>query len=117
MEGLVTSRGVKIRPKSPFVRGNLVMFSASSAQQSAFAFEEKAHGMFTYFLLKKLQESQGKVSFEELSGYLEFQVPQHAIVHNDKEQNPEILVSPSLEEVWKEFNLLTPFSAEVSSRN
>ena len=115
-ESLVASRGVKIRPKSPFVRGNLVMFAASSGNQSAFAFEEKAHGMFTYFLLKKLKETKGRVRFSELSEYLETQVAQNAIVYNNKEQNPEVFVSPSLEEDWQDFTLLVPFNHGLVSK-
>ncbi len=115
-ENLIASRGVKIRPKSPFVKGNLIMFSASSGNQSAFAYDEKAHGMFTYFLLKKLQESEGKISYSELENYLEHQVAQNAVIHNNKEQTPELLVSPSLQEDWKEFNLLTPYTGAISRK-
>ncbi len=116
-ENLIASRGVKIRPKSPFVKGNLVMYSASSGSQSAFAYNDKAHGMFTYFLLKKLQESEGKVSYAQLEEYLEHQVAQNAVIHNNKEQTPELLVSPSLEEDWQEFNLLTPYTPLVTRGN
>ncbi len=112
-ESLVSSRGVKIRPKSPFVKGNLVMFSASSGNESAFAFNEKAHGMFTYFLLKKLHESEGRVSYKELSDYLTQEVRRNAIITNNKAQTPEVMVSPSLEQSWKDFNLLVHYKPEV----
>lgn len=115
-ESLLASRGVKIRPKSPFVRGNLIMFAASSGNQSAFAHDEQAHGMFTYFLLKKLQETSGRVTFGELAAYLNREVARSSIIFNDKEQNPDVLVSPSLDEVWQTFNLLTPYEAAVSTR-
>ncbi|MCK5371155.1 MAG: WG repeat-containing protein, partial [Cyclobacteriaceae bacterium] len=53
--GLVAARGVRIKPKSPFVMGNLIVFSASSEDQTAHPYKEKAHGIFTYYLLKGLQ--------------------------------------------------------------
>ncbi len=112
-ESLVSSRGVKIRPKSPFVKGNLVMFSASGGNQTAFAYDEKAHGMFTYFLLKKLKETKGRVTYIELAEYLETQVGQNAIITNNKEQTPEVMVSPSLEDVWERFSLPSPYKPEV----
>ena len=112
-ESLALSRGVKIRPKSPFIKGNLVMFSASSGNESAFAFNEKAHGMFTYFLLKKLKESEGKVSYKELSYYLNIEVRRNSIITNNKAQTPEVTVSPSLENSWEDFNLLGHYKPEV----
>lgn len=112
-ESLALSRGVKIRPKSPFIKGNLVMFSASSGNESAFAFNEKAHGMFTYFLLKKLKESEGKVSYKELSYYLNIEVRRNSIITNNKAQTPEVTVSPSLENSWEDFNLLVHYKPEV----
>ena len=104
-EGLVGSRGVKIRPKSPFVNGNLVMVTASSGIQSAFAYNEEAHGVFTYFLLKKLQETKGSVSLGDLVDFLQKEIPQHVILANGRAQNPDVFVSPSLEVVWEDFKL------------
>ena len=112
-EGLIASRGVKIKPKSPFVKGNLVLFAASSGNQSAFAYGEKAHGMFTYYLLKKIQETKGNVTYEELSNYLNDKVRKSAIIYNNKEQNPELMVSPSLEDVWHKFSLNMPYRPEI----
>ena len=112
-ESLAMSRGVKIKPKSPFIKGNLIMFSASSGNESAFAFNEKAHGMFTYFLLKKLQESEGRVSYKELSDYLNKEVRRNSIIINNKAQTPEVTVSPSLEKSWEDFNLLVHYKPEV----
>jgi len=113
-DGLVEARGVKIKPKSPFVKGNLVLFSASSGNQSAFAYKEKAHGMFTYYLLKKLQESGGNVTFGELDDYLKSKVRKGSIIYNNKEQNPDLMVSPSLEKVWDKFQLNIPYIPGLS---
>ncbi len=47
------------------IRGNMVVFSASSAEQSALPFANEKHGMFTYYLLKKFQESVPRPAYLE----------------------------------------------------
>ena len=37
-------------------------------------YHNEAHGIFTYFLLKKFQETKGNVSLGDLSEYLEKEV-------------------------------------------
>lgn len=105
--------GVKIRPKSPFVKGNVVMFSAARDKQVSFSYDEKAHGMFTYFLLKKLKESRGNITYIELADYLNKQVTQNTIITLNREQTPDVAVSPSLEKVWERFTLVTPYQPRV----
>ncbi|MCK4406359.1 MAG: caspase family protein, partial [Bacteroidales bacterium] len=56
-QGLVAARGVKVKPKQQMLKGNVIVFSASSGDQSSLPYKEKQHGMFTYFLLKKLQST------------------------------------------------------------
>jgi hypothetical protein len=48
-----------------------------------------------------------------LADYLETQVGQNAIITNNKEQTPEVMVSPSLEDVWERFSLPSPYKPEV----
>ena len=105
-EQLVASRGVKIKPKSPYMRGNLVVFTATSGNEAAFAYEQKGHGMFTYFLLKKLQQTQGNVTYFELAEYLQDQLPKNSIVINNKIQTPQVMVSPGLQEEWEEMGFI-----------
>jgi uncharacterized caspase-like protein len=101
-EGLAPGRGVMIKSKDEEIEnGNLVVFTASSGDQKSFPFKEKGHGMFTYFLLKKLQETKGDVNFDELSRYIKDNVEQNSIIKNDAIQNPNVLVSPIIGEVWK----------------
>ncbi len=69
-QGLLAARGVKIQPKEIPLNGKLVVFAASSGNQSSLPYKEKQHGFFTYYLLKKLQESKGDISYNELSKYL-----------------------------------------------
>lgn len=105
-EQLVASRGVKIKPKSPYMRGNLVVFTATSGNEAAFAYEQKGHGMFTYFLLKKLKQTEGNVTYHELAAYLKDQIPKNSIVINNKIQTPEVMVSPSLQDQWHEMGFI-----------
>jgi len=99
--GLLASRGVKVRPKKNVVSGNLVVFSASSGEQSALPYDSKQHGMFTYYLLKKLQESKGKVTYVELANFIEKNVAIESLRINQKEQDPKLLVSPDLDKSWQ----------------
>jgi hypothetical protein len=102
-QGLVVARGVRIKPKSPFVLGNLVVFSAASNEQSAYPYREKAHGMFTYYILKGLQISNGQIKYGELAEFVESYVKRKSVLVNEKEQEPEISVSPKFKEAWKSF--------------
>lgn len=101
--GLLAARGVRIIPKENPLKGNLVVFAASSKEQSALPFEEKKHGMFTYFFMKKLEDTNGNCSYEELSLYLKQRVGIKSILINDKEQSPKINVSQSIVDEWKKW--------------
>jgi uncharacterized caspase-like protein len=100
-QGLLASRGVKIKPKENVLKGNLVVFSASSGEQSSLPYKEKQHGLFTYFLLKKLKETQGDINFKDLSDYLIFEIPVRSVMINNKEQNPQTRVSYELGDSWQ----------------
>ena len=100
-QGLVAARGVKIKPREEALSGNLVVFTSSSEDQSSLAYKEEQHGMFTYFLLKKLQETKGKITYKALADYLTEQVGLNSIRVNEKEQNPQINISPDVQNVWE----------------
>jgi hypothetical protein len=105
-QGLVAARGVKIKPKETLLSGNLVVFTSSSGDQSSLAYKDEQHGMFTYFLLKKLQETKGKVSYKELSDYLSEKVGLNSIRVNEKEQNPQTIVSPQAQNIWETWRFI-----------
>ncbi len=102
-QGLLAARGVKINPKECPLSGKLVVFSASSGQQSSLPYRQKEHGFFTYYLLKKLQETGGQVTYNELSNYLNDNVTLKSVLINDKEQNPKVSVSSGSQNIWKEW--------------
>jgi len=105
-EGLAPGRGIMIKSKDEVIQnGNLVVFTASTGDQKSYTFKEKGHGMFTYYLLKKLQETKGDVSFDELAKYIKDNVEQNSLLKNNALQNPSILVSSQISEIWKNWSL------------
>ncbi|MCK4360635.1 MAG: hypothetical protein KAV70_02735, partial [Bacteroidales bacterium] len=79
--------------------------SASSGDQSSLPYKEKQHGMFTYFLLKKLQSTRANLTYKELSDYISEQVGIKSALINNKEQIPQTNVSPEAQSKWKEWRM------------
>lgn len=102
---LLAARAVKIEPNKDLIAGNTVIFAAAQNNQSAMAYTDKQHGMFTYFLLRKLKETQGGVSYAELGSYLRDEVAHNALRINDASQTPDVLVSPQVETLWGDWKL------------
>ena len=103
-QGLLAARGAKIKPQLEMINGNMVVFSASTGEQSALPYAFEKHGMFTYYLLKKLQETSGQVTYGQLDEYLKSSVGQESLRKNGKPQNPEVQVSPAVENIWQKWN-------------
>jgi len=99
-QGLLSARGVKVKPKEDKLKGNLVVFTASSGEQSSLPYKAKNHGLFTYFLLKKFQETKGDVTYKELSDYLNKSIKLNSILINDKEQLPQTNTSTDIQTQW-----------------
>lgn len=105
-EGMLASaRGVAIKAKPASPQGNMVVFSAASGDETAYPYKEKMHGMFTYFLLKKLQETKGAVTLGELGTYIIDNVSKESVVSNGKAQTPTVSASASLSDGWKALKL------------
>lgn len=101
-QALVAARGIAIKPKEEVLSGNIVVFTAASDDETALAYQEKRHGMFTYFLLNKLKETKGKVSFGELFSTISSEVKKNSMLENDKLQTPSVNVSAGMKAKWKE---------------
>lgn len=104
-QGLVAARAVKVRPKEDLLKGNLVVFSASSGNESSLPYKDKQHGLFTYYLLEKLKETKGDVTYKELSEYLSSQVGVRSVMVNNKPQTPQTNVSVDAENQWGDWRL------------
>ena len=98
---LASARGVAIKARNASPTGNMVVFTAAQGDETALPYRAQGHGLFTYYLLKKLQESGGEVTFGELGDYLTEQVSRRSQVVNRKSQTPTVLVSPSLGATWQ----------------
>ena len=101
---LASERGVALRSKSGVPQGNMVVFSAAQGDETALPNEEEGHGMFTYFLLKKLQDTKGDVNLQDLSQYVIREVGRKSAVTN-KPQTPSITPSSSLGTSWQKWTL------------
>lgn len=103
--GLLAARGVKIKPKIESLSGNLVVFAATSEDQSALPYKEKQHGMFTYFLLKKIQETNGILTYGELEKSVRENVSIESLKINSKAQDPKASVSPDVMNTWETWKI------------
>lgn len=103
---LFASRSVKIKSNQAEPKGNMVILSASQGDETAFPFEKEQHGMFTYFLLKYLQENNGDVTLGKMSEYLIEQVKRQSVVSNGKLQTPMVQYSPEVENNWRLWKLV-----------
>lgn len=101
---LASARGVAIKVNSGQPVGNMVVFSAATGDQIAGAYDRQSHGKFTYFLLKKLQESKGDVTLDELSSYVISKVKQIS-ADEGKMQTPTIVSSSTLTDDWRNWKL------------
>ena len=104
-EMMASARGVAIKAKAAAPKGNMVVLSAATGDETAYPYYEKGHGMFTYFLLKKLQETKGQATLGEIADYVTTQVGRKSIVENSKSQTPTATASASLEDDWKTMKL------------
>lgn len=103
-EGMLASaRGVALKARPDTPQGKMVTFSAATGDETAFPYEEQQHGMFTYYLLKGLQENKGKISLGELADYVQTQVKQRSVVINKKSQTPTVSASPEAVD-WRKWS-------------
>ena len=102
---LASARGVAIKVDETVPVGNMVVFAASQGDETAYPYKNQGHGMFTYFLLKKLQETEGDVSLGDLSEYVIDQVRKTSIDENEKMQTPTITPADKVQNEWKNWTL------------
>ena len=102
---LMAARGVAIKAKPTTPNGKMVVMTAASGDETAFPYAEKGHGMFTYFLLKKLQDSKGSVNLGDLSSYIVENVKQKSVLINHKIQTPTVSYPIGLQTSWHKLKL------------
>jgi len=93
---LAEARGVVLKAKAASPKGNMFVLSAADGNETALPWKEKNHGLFTYYLLKKLQESKGNASLKEIADYVSTEVKKTASLQLNKPQSPKVSVSGAL---------------------
>ncbi len=102
---MASARGIAIKVKEETPQGNMVVLSAAQGDETAYPYKDKGHGMFTYYLLKKIQQTGGDVTLGDLSEYVKENVSKTSIVLNGKSQTPSLNVAVSLGDRWKTWKL------------
>ena len=103
-EGLLAARGVKIKPKEEASLGNMVIFASSTGEERSLPYEDKQHGFFTYFLLKKLQETEGSVNYGDLEEYIRIEVSKKSLIKKSLQQTPNVNISPIVADNWRSWS-------------
>ena len=100
---LASSRGVAIKVKDDPVADNTVVFSAATGDETAYPYKSQKHGLFTYYVLEKMQQSGGYTTLGELSDYVTQNVKRKAVVENNgKSQTPTIIAASSNND-WRDW--------------
>lgn len=102
---MASARGVALVARQERPTGNLVVFSAASDDQTAFPYKDQGHGLFTYYLLKKLQSTKGNTTLGDLGQYIIDNVKQKSVVINRKLQTPTVTCSTDFSGDWKNSKL------------
>lgn len=96
-------RGVEIEAEEgELTTGNVVVFSAAQGNETAQGFQEQGHGLFTYYLLKGIQLTNGLVYYGDLANFLKENVSKQALqLKLRKPQTPSTNASGSISELWE----------------
>ena len=100
-----SARGVAIKIKAEEPKGKMVVFSAAQGDETAYPYKSQQHGMFTYYLLRKLQETKGDVTLGELADYITREVKRQSFDENNRSQTPVVSASASIRDSWRNMKL------------
>jgi hypothetical protein len=75
---------------------NMTVLSASSGDQTSSTYDEKGHGLFTYFMLKGIKnedviKQDGSIKMDDLFDYIKPQVERIARKQYNNEQTPQLI--------------------------
>ena len=104
-EHMASTRGVSIKVKMDAPKGNMVVFSAASGSETAHPYREKYHGLFTYYLLSKIQKEKGALKLGDLCDFVTTNVSKTSLLDNKKSQTPTLSPSSTMKTVWRELQI------------
>lgn len=105
-ESLVVERAVEVEAQDakPTV-GNMIVLAATHGNETAQNYPDEGHGLFTYYLLKELQETQGMVTLGKLAKDINNNVKNVArTLPLGKSQTPMTFTSYTNDD-WKQMSL------------
>ena len=112
---LASSRGVALKVNSDPVGDNTVVFSAAQGNETAYPYQSQQHGMFTYYVLDKMQQSGGCTTLGELSDYVTTNVKRRSVVENKKSQTPSVMAS-SRNTSWRNWQFASKAAKRFEDR-
>ena len=98
------ARITRINPNMASPPGSIVILTAATGEQAAYPYKDKKHGMFTYFLLKKLQSDKGNTIISDLLDYVKTNVAQKSSI-DFSEQTPMLIQGLSAPKNWESWKL------------
>ncbi|SLM46523.1 exported protein of unknown function [Nitrospira japonica] len=96
------ARPLVVSMENPVLTGDrVVVLTASSASQISSTYDQKSHGLFTYFFLKGLQgaadtNKDGTIDLSELYAYVKPEVERVARREYNNDQVPQLIGSPEI---------------------
>jgi hypothetical protein len=99
------ARPLVMNLESSSVPSQMVVFSAASGDQISSTYEEKGHGLFTYFMLKGIKgegdtNGDGKIETGELFDYIKPQVERIARKTYNNEQSPQLIAPEEKQKIF-----------------
>jgi len=74
----------------------MILISSSSGEETSLTDNENKHGLFTYYFLKFLKESNGDITLESLFEKTRKKVGIESIMKYNKPQTPELLFGKNI---------------------
>lgn len=96
---------IELKLVEPSIRGNMLVLTATNSMQKSMPYKEKRHGMFTYYLLKNIKESNGQITLNDLFAKTLDDVSHSSVNVNNSIQTPELLKGEGIEKDWKKWML------------
>lgn len=101
---LLAGRSVTIKSQDVDVTGNTILYYGCGNGETAYSNNDVSHGLLTYGLLEKLQQTKGECSIGEMVSAANDYVQRTALNKFDSKQTPELKVSSTLNN-WNKLRL------------